>query len=167
MLRDLQDETGGFLTYIPLAYHPDHNELGKELGREGTATTGVDDLKNVAVGRLFLDNFDHVKTHWPMVTPFVAQVALHFGCDDLEGTVVYERVYHDAGARTPMAMGYAEIVRFIPNAGKEPVERDSLYHAVREFPGDDPLFTEPAVGPGAGAGAAGDELVQLVGSGRA
>ena len=70
MLRDLQDETGGFLTYIPLAYHPDHNELGEELGRVGTATTGFDDLKNIAIGRLFLDNIPHVKTHWPMVTPF-------------------------------------------------------------------------------------------------
>ena len=76
MLRALQDETGGFLTYIPLAYHPDHNELGEELGRVGTATTGYEDLKNIAVGRLFLDNIPHVKTHWPMVTPFLSQIAL-------------------------------------------------------------------------------------------
>ena len=76
MLRELQDETGGFLTYIPLAYHPDHNELGEELGRVGTATTGYEDLKNIAVGRLFLDNIPHVKTHWPMVTPFLSQIAL-------------------------------------------------------------------------------------------
>ena len=166
MLRALQDDTGGFLTYIPLAYHPDHNELGKELGREGTATTGFDDLKNVAVGRLFLDNFDHVKTHWPMVTQFVSQVALHFGCDDIEGTVVYERVYHDAGAHTPMAMGYGEIVRFIKNAGKEPVERDSLYNSVRRFAAADPVFSEG--GWGLGTGERSDrELVQLVGSGRA
>ena len=79
-LRALQDETGGFLTYIPLAYHPDHNELGETLGRTGTATTGFDDLKNIAVGRLLLDNIPHVKTHWPMVTPFISQVALTFGC---------------------------------------------------------------------------------------
>src|SRR4029078_7986553 len=79
MLRDLQDETGGFLAYIPLAYHPDHNELGRELEREGTATPGFDDLRNLAVGRLFLDNFDHIKTHWVMVTPFLSQVALAFG----------------------------------------------------------------------------------------
>ena len=104
MLRELQDESGGFLTYIPLAYHPDNNELGKELGRVGTATTGMDDLKNIAVGRLFLDNIPHVKTHWPMVTPFLSQIALEFGCDDVEGTVVYERVYHEAGAETPMSM---------------------------------------------------------------
>ncbi|HWV57893.1 MAG TPA: CofH family radical SAM protein, partial [Longimicrobiales bacterium] len=74
MLRDLQDETGGFLTYIPLAYHPDNNELGEALGRTGTATTGFDDLKNLAVGRLFLDNFDHIKTHWIMNTPKVSQI---------------------------------------------------------------------------------------------
>ncbi|MGH7506108.1 MAG: CofH family radical SAM protein, partial [Longimicrobiales bacterium] len=94
MLRELQDETGGFLTYIPLAYHPDNNELGTQLGREGTATTGFDDLKNLAVGRLVLDNIDHIKTHWIMVTPFLSQTALHFGVNDLEGTVVREKIYH-------------------------------------------------------------------------
>ncbi len=132
-LRALQDETGGFLTYIPLAYHPDHNELGETLGRTGTATTGFDDLKNIAVGRLLLDNIPHVKTHWPMVTPFISQVALTFGCDDLEGTVVFERVYHEAGAPTPMWLSYDEIVTLIRGAGKEPVERDSLYQTVRTF----------------------------------
>jgi aminodeoxyfutalosine synthase len=76
MLRDLQDETHGFLAYIPLAYHPDNNELGETLHRTGTATTGFDDLKNLAVGRLFLDNFDHIKSHWIMVTPFVSQMSL-------------------------------------------------------------------------------------------
>jgi aminodeoxyfutalosine synthase len=166
MLRGLQDETGGFLTYIPLAYHPDHNALGEQLGLTGTATLGIDDLKNIAVARLFLDNIPHVKTHWPMVTPFVSQVALDFGCDDLEGTVVYERIYHDAGAHTPMMMSYGEIVRFIRAAGKEPVERDSLYHTLRTFTDDDPIFTnrEPsAVSHEPNSG----ELVQLVGSGRA
>jgi aminodeoxyfutalosine synthase len=132
-LRALQDETRGFLTYIPLAYHPDHNELGEALGRTGTATTGFDDLKNIAVGRLVLDNIPHVKTHWPMVTPFISQVALGFGCDDLEGTVVFERVYHEAGAGTPMWLSYDEIISLIRGAGKEPVERDSLYQTVRTF----------------------------------
>jgi aminodeoxyfutalosine synthase len=132
-LRGLQDETGGFLTYIPLAYHPDHNELGEALGRTGTATTGFDDLKNIAVGRLLLDNIPHVKTHWPMVTPFISQVALTFGCDDLEGTVVFERVYHEAGAQTAMWLSYDQIVTLIRGAGKEPVERDSLYQTVRTF----------------------------------
>jgi aminodeoxyfutalosine synthase len=162
MLRELQDETGGFLTYIPLAYHPDHNELGKELEREGTATTGFDDLKNVAVGRLFLDNIAHVKTHWPMVTPFISQIALDFGCDDVEGTVVYERVYHDAGARTPLMLSYGEIVRMIRGTGKEPVERDALYRPVRTFAADDPVFHLASEPP-----AAGRELVELVGTGRA
>jgi aminodeoxyfutalosine synthase len=165
MLRDLQDETGGFLTYIPLAYHPDHNELGHELGREGTATTGFDDLKNVAVGRLFLDNIAHVKTHWPMVTAFLSQIALHFGCDDVEGTVVYERVYHEAGAHTPMMLSYGEVVRLIRGAGKEPVERDSFYLPVRQFAPDDPIFTPVAAPPRSAP--ADVELVQLVGTGRA
>jgi aminodeoxyfutalosine synthase len=147
-LRALQDDTGGFLTYIPLAYHPDHNELGETLGRTGTATTGFDDLKNIAVGRLVLDNIPHVKTHWPMVTPFISQVALTFGCDDLEGTVVFERVYHEAGAPTPMWLSYDEIVTLIRGAGKEPVERDSLYQTVRTFEGYEPKHVPvPARGP--------------------
>jgi len=133
MLRELQDETGGFLTYIPLAYHPDNNELGARLGRQGTATTGFDDLKNLAIGRLFLDNIPHIKTHWVMNTPKVSQVALHFGVDDLEGTVVRERIYHDAGAKTPQGLTFAEIVRLIKDAGKRPVERDALYREVREW----------------------------------
>jgi aminodeoxyfutalosine synthase len=132
MLRGLQDETGGFLTYIPLAYHPDHNELGEEMGRTGTATTGYEDLKNIAVGRLFLDNIPHVKTHWPMVTPFLSQIALSFGCDDVEGTVVYERIYHEAGAHTDMHLPYMDLVELIRGAGRVPVERDSLYQPVRD-----------------------------------
>ncbi len=143
MLRDLQDETGGFLTYIPLAYHPDHNELGEELGRVGTATTGYEDLKNIAIGRLFLDNIPHVKTHWPMVTPFLSQIALAFGCDDVEGTVVYERIYHEAGASTEMHMPYSGLVELIRGAGKRPVERNSLYESVRE--NFDDLPPTPAV----------------------
>ena len=137
MLRDLQDETGGFLAYIPLAYHPDNNELGAELGRQGTATTGVDDLKNLAVGRLFLDNFEHVKSHWIMVTPALSQLALHFGVNDLEGTVVREKIYHEAGAHTAQAMSLDELLRTIRGAGKIPAERDSFYRVIRTFD-DDP-----------------------------
>ena len=137
MLRDLQDETGGFLAYIPLAYHPDNNELGVELGRTGTATTGFDDLKNLAVGRLFLDNFTHVKSHWIMVTPAISQLSLHFGVNDLEGTVVREKIYHEAGAHTSQAMSLDEILRIIRGAGKRPAERDSFYTVLREF--DEPL----------------------------
>jgi aminodeoxyfutalosine synthase len=147
MLRTLQDDTGGFLTYIPLAYHPDHNELGEEMGRVGTATTGYEDLKNIAVGRLFLDNIPHVKTHWPMVTPFLSQIALSFGCDDVEGTVVYERIYHEAGAHTAMHLPYMDLVGLIRGAGKRPVERDSLYRAVREIFDDPP--PEPSLRRGA------------------
>jgi aminodeoxyfutalosine synthase len=133
MLRDLQDETGGFLTYIPLAYHPDNNELGEELGRTGTATMGFDDLKNLAVGRLYLDNFQHIKTHWIMNTAKVSQIALHFGVDDLEGTVVKERIYHEAGAHTPQSMTFNDIIRLIKDAGKRPVERNVRYEEVREW----------------------------------
>ena len=133
MLRDLQDETGGFLAYIPLAYHPDNNELGVELGRTGTATTGFDDLKNLAVGRLFLDNFTHVKSHWIMVTPAISQLSLHFGVNDLEGTVVREKIYHEAGAHTSQAMTLDEILRIIRGAGKTPAERDSFYNVLRTF----------------------------------
>jgi len=133
MLRSLQDETGGFLAYIPLAYHPDNNELGTSLGREGTATTGFDDLKNLAVSRLYLDNIDHIKTHWIMNTPKVSQIALHFGVDDLEGTVRRERIYHEAGAPTPEGLSFAEIVRLIKDAGKRPVERNVHYQEVRSW----------------------------------
>ena len=93
----------------------------------------MDDLKNIAAGRLFLDTVPHVKTHWPMVTPFLSQLALSFGCDDVEGTVVYERVYHEAGAQTPMELSYEGLVTLIRGAGKVPVERDSLYRTVRTF----------------------------------
>jgi len=137
MLRDLQDETGGFLAYIPLAYHPDNNELGVELGRTGTATTGMDDLKNLAVGRLFLDNFEHIKSHWIMVTPALSQLSLHFGVNDLEGTVVREKIYHEAGAHTAQAMSLPELLRLIRGAAKEPAERDSFYNVIRTFD-DDP-----------------------------
>jgi len=137
MLRDLQDETAGFLAYIPLAYHPDDNELGKTLGREGTSSTGFDDLRNLAVGRLFLDNFEHIKTHWIMVTPAVSQIALHFGVNDIEGTVVREKIYHAVGADTPQGMTLAQLLTLIRGAGKQPAERDSFYHVIREFADDD------------------------------
>ena len=136
MLRDLQDETGGFLAYIPLAYHPDDNELGKKLGRQGIATSGVDDLKNIAVGRLFLDNVAHVKSHWIMVTPAISQIALHYGANDLEGTVVREKIYHAVGAHTPQAMTLDDLLRLIRGAGKVPVERDSFYREIRRFDED-------------------------------
>ncbi|MFI5245059.1 MAG: aminofutalosine synthase MqnE [Gemmatimonadales bacterium] len=142
MLRDLQDETGGFLAYIPLAYHPDDNALGRELGREGTATGGVDDLKMLAVGRLFLDNFRHIKSHWIMVSQPLSQLSLHFGVNDLEGTVVREKVYHAVGARTPQGMTLDALLQLIRGAGKIPAERDSFYNVLRVF---DEAAPEPAV----------------------
>ncbi len=133
MLRALQDESGGFLAYVPLAYHPDNNELGIELGMQGTATTGFDDLRNLAVGRLFLDNFDHIKTHWIMVTPFLSETSLSFGVNDLEGTVVREKIYHEAGAHTAQGLSLDDIVDLIRSAGKTPAERDSFYKTLRVF----------------------------------
>ena len=151
MLRDLQDETGGYLAYIPLAYHPDHNELGETLHRTGTATSGFDDLKNLAVGRLFLDNIDHIKSHWIMVTPFVSQISLHFGVNDLEGTVVREKIYHEAGAHTAQAMTLDQILRLIRGAKKIPVERDSFYRVLRTFDDDPTLPATPSRGEVAAA----------------
>jgi aminodeoxyfutalosine synthase len=128
-LRKLQDETHGFETFIPLAFHPANTELGKMINR--SETTGFMDLKNIAVARLLLDNFPHIKAYWIMMTPRVAQVALKFGADDLDGTVVEEKIYHDAGAETPQGMTRQEIIRLIREAGYEPFERDTLYRPVQ------------------------------------
>jgi aminodeoxyfutalosine synthase len=127
-LRNLQDQTHGFQTFIPLAFHPANTELGKLV--PWSETSGFMDLGNVAVSRLLLDNFPHIKAYWVMMTPRVAQVALRFGADDLDGTVVEEKIYHDAGASTPQAMTREEITRLIREAGCEPVERDTLYRPV-------------------------------------
>ncbi len=127
-LRQLQDETGGFQTFIPLAFHPANTELGKLVDHH--ETTGFMDLKNVAVARLLLDNFPHIKAYWIMMSPRVAQVALRFGADDIDGTVVEEKIYHDAGATTPQVMTRHEIMRLIREAGHEPCERDTLYRPV-------------------------------------
>jgi len=145
MLRELQDETGGFLAYIPLSYHPDDNELGKTLNRQGTASTGFDDLRNLAVGRLFLDNFEHIKSHWIMVTQAVSQIALHFGVNDIEGTVVREKIYHAVGAHTPQGMTLSQLLTLIRGAGKIPAERDSFYRVLHEFsPDETGIGIEPA-----------------------
>ena len=133
MLRELQDETGGFLAYIPLAYHPDDNELGVLLGRQGQGTTGFDDLRNLAVGRLYLDNFQHIKSHWIMVSTALSQTALAFGVNDLEGTVVREKIYHAVGAQTPQGMSLDALLRLIRGAKKIPAERDSFYAILRYF----------------------------------
>ena len=124
-LRALQDETGGFQTFIPLAFHPDNTPL-EHLPK----TTGMLDIKQIAVGRLLLDNFAHIKAYWQMLTPKIAQIALRFGADDLDGTVIEEKIYHDAGATTPQGMRRQELVRLIREAGREPIERDTMYRAV-------------------------------------
>lgn len=126
-LRDLQDRTGGFQAFIPLAFHPKNTEIA------GGYTTGVTDLLSLAVARLFLDNFAHVKSFWIMVGPKIAQVSLHFGVDDIDGTVVEERITHAAGAQAGMEMTVAELVGMIRQAGRTPVERDTLYHVIREW----------------------------------
>jgi aminodeoxyfutalosine synthase len=124
-LRALQDETGGFQTFIPLAFHPDNTAL-QHLPK----TSGMLDIQQIAVSRLVLDNFPHIKAYWQMLTPKIAQISLRFGADDIDGTVVEEKIYHDAGATTPQGMRRQELIRLIREAGREPVERDTLYRPV-------------------------------------
>src|SRR6187549_629753 len=126
--RALQDETGGFQAFIPLAFHPDNNQM-----RKLPAPSAADTLRVHAVSRLMLDNIPHVKAFWIATGVEVAQVSLWFGVDDLDGTVQEEKIYHMAGARTPEAMTTREISRLILAAGREPVERDTLYNIVNTF----------------------------------
>jgi aminodeoxyfutalosine synthase len=132
-LRALQDETHGFQTFIPLAFHPENTPLDHL-----PVTTGLTDIRQIAVSRLVLDNFPHIKAYWQMMTPKIAQIALRFGADDLDGTVIEEKIYHDAGATTPQGMTRKELCRLITEAGRVPVERDTLYHAVTR---DESSFT--------------------------
>jgi aminodeoxyfutalosine synthase len=124
-LRALQDDTGGFQTFIPLAFHPAHTAL-EHLPR----TTGLTDIRQIAVSRLLLDNFAHIKAYWQMMTAEIAQISLRFGADDIDGTVIEEKIYHDAGATTPQGMRRSGLIRLIREAGREPVERDTLYRSV-------------------------------------
>jgi aminodeoxyfutalosine synthase len=125
LLRELQDETHGFVAFIPLAFHPENTALA-HLPKP----TAFADIKAIAVSRLLLDNFDHIKAYWIMMTPKVAQIALRFGADDLDGTVVEEKIYHDAGATTEQFTSRADLERLIREAGRTPVERDTLYRPV-------------------------------------
>ncbi|MCL6561241.1 MAG: aminofutalosine synthase MqnE, partial [Firmicutes bacterium] len=128
-LRSLQDRTGGFLTFIPLAFHPKNTEMEKW----GLApTTGYDDLKTLAVARLLLDNFDNIKAYWVMIGPKMAQIALSFGANDIDGTVMEEKITHSAGAETAQELTRLEMVELIKTSGYVPVERDALYSTVRE-----------------------------------
>src|SRR6516164_7861380 len=129
-LRELQDETGGFQTFIPLAFHPDHSRMD-----DIPKPSGLMDLKVMAISRLMLDNFPHIKAYWVMLGVKTAQVALSFGADDIDGTVVHEKIYHEAGAETPQEATVAEIRRLIAEAGRIPVERDTLYHRVERHAG--------------------------------
>lgn len=125
-LRELQDRTGGFQTFIPLAFHPTNNPLGKDIPKP----SGLTDLKVMALSRVMLDNFPHIKAYWQMLTVKVAQVAQSFGADDIDGTVVHETIYHAAGSDSPQELTVRDLRRLIEEAGRVPVERDTLYHEV-------------------------------------
>lgn len=128
-LREQQDLTGGFLTFIPLAFHPKNTEL-EEMNP--SRTTGYEDLKVLAVSRLMLDNFDHIKAYWVMIGPKLAQVSLAFGVDDIDGTVVEEKITHTAGADTEQSMTKQQLIKMIKSAGRRPAERDTLYRILEE-----------------------------------
>jgi len=128
MLRRAQDETGGFLAFIPLAFHPKNTELSS-LSR----TSGVDDLKMIAVARCFLDNFPHIKAYWVMIGQKVSQIGLSFGADDVDGTVKEEIITHMAGAETEQAMSREQLLRLIREAGRIPIERDTLYNVINSY----------------------------------
>ena len=125
-LRDLQDKTGGFQAFIPLSFHSQNTEIKKSA-----YTTGFDDLKTLAISRLMLDNFDHIKAYWIMLGEKIAQVSLSFGVDDLDGTVVEERITKAAGGTTDGSMNKDDIVYLIKQAGRTPVERDTVYNIVK------------------------------------
>jgi aminodeoxyfutalosine synthase len=127
-LRCAQDETGGFLAFIPLAFHPKNTEMAEHAN-----TTGINDLKNIAISRLMLDNFPHIKAYWVMIGPKLAQVALAFGADDMDGTVKEEVITHMAGAETAQALGHKTLIRLIKEAGRQPVQRDTLYNIIATY----------------------------------
>jgi aminodeoxyfutalosine synthase len=136
-LRALQDETGGFQTFIPLAFHPTNNPLGQNIPKP----SGLMDLKMIAISRLMLDNFPHIKAYWQMLTVKVAQVAQSFGADDIDGTVVHEKIYHAAGSDSPQELTVAELRRLIEEAGRIPVERDTLYNEIVREPANAAKWT--------------------------
>jgi len=131
-LRQLQDETGGFYSFIPLAFQPDANALAFNLGKT-EFTTGLDDLRNLAVARLYLDNFDHIKGYWVMISSDLVQVALDWGVSDIDGTIIEEHIAHAAGATSPLGLSRQKLVSLIQTAGRVPVERDALYNELRVF----------------------------------
>ena len=131
MLRKAQDQTKGFLAYIPLSFHPKNTELSKMS--QMSRTSGVDDLKNIAVARCFLDNFPHIKAYWVMIGQKLSQIALSYGADDVDGTVKEEIITHMAGAETEQAMSREQLLRMIREAGRIPIERDTLYNVINSY----------------------------------
>lgn len=127
-LRRLQDKTGGFQSFIPLAFHPENTKIEK-----CKYTSGFDDLKTLAIGRLFLDNFKHIKAFWIMLTEKVAQISLFFGVNDLDGTVEEEKITHSAGAKTGESLSKEELISLIKEAKRIPVERDTLYNELKTY----------------------------------
>src|SRR2546428_317219 len=144
-LRELQDETGGVTGFVPLAFHPENNKLSHLPG-----PSGYDLLKTLAIARICLDNIDHIKAYWILMGMKLAQVSLSYGVDDIDGTVIEEKIYHMAGAKTPQQMAREELVKAIREAGREPVQRDSLYRPVAVAAIDnrggsgEPRLTRPA-----------------------
>ncbi|HZM70852.1 MAG TPA: aminofutalosine synthase MqnE [Candidatus Cryosericum sp.] len=137
LLREAQDVTGGFMAFIPLAFHPENTRLS-HIPKPSAA----EDLRQLAVARLVLDNFPHIKAYWIMMTPRVAQTGLHFGADDLDGTVVTEEIFHQAGAVSPQQVARQRLIDLIEEAGRVPVERDTLYNPIGPAP--EPLLAPPA-----------------------
>ena len=135
-LRELQDETGGFQTFIPLAFHPENTGLSHIK-----KPSSIMDLRTIAVSRLMLDNIPHIKAYWIMLGIGTAQTALAYGADDLDGTVRHELIYHDAGATTPELLTVEQIQRLIVEAGREPVERDTLYRRIERDPANPAAWT--------------------------
>src|SRR6185295_19373265 len=124
-LRALQDETGGFQTFIPLAFHPDNTGLSHIQ-----KPSAIMDLRMMAIARLMLDNFAHIKAYWVMLGIPTAQLSLSYGADDIDGTVVHEKIYHDAGSDSPQELTVEQLRRLLEEAGRVPIERDTLYHRV-------------------------------------
>jgi aminodeoxyfutalosine synthase len=127
-LRELQDKTGGFQAFIPLSFHPRNTQI------QGRYTLGIEDLKTIAVSRLMLDNFDHIKAYWIMLGEKISQLALVFGADDIDGTIVEEKITHAAGALTHEYLTVDQLVTIIQKADKVPVERDAFYTSIKRYP---------------------------------
>ncbi|MBD1370899.1 aminofutalosine synthase MqnE [Hazenella sp. IB182357] len=132
-LRDHQDRANGFQAFFGFAFHPDNTKLADEFNLHGRDTTGIYDLKLLAVARLMLDNFPHIRAFWMMIGLKLAQVSLQFGVDDLDGTVMEEQIVHAAGSRSSHVTPKQDFINMILEAGRIPVERDTLYHEIKRY----------------------------------